>query len=129
MQEAASKVWSLEQGDLMPEPRPPYPTSAFAAFLLELSPTLSPSPRPCHPGSSAIWEFRHLECQRVCLHFPFVCHRFLCVGLQSLSSGSFLKRKPAAELLSGSPPSNHRAHVFPSRSAACDAGPRRDRCM
>lgn len=53
MQEAASKVWSLEQGDLMPEPRPPYPTSAFAAFLLELSPTLSPSPRPCHPGSSA----------------------------------------------------------------------------
>lgn len=74
MQEAASKV-SLEQGDLMPEPRPPSPTSAFAAFLLELSHTLSPSPRPCHPVTLPIWEFRHLECQRVCSHFPFVCHR------------------------------------------------------
>lgn len=61
MQEAAFKVWSLEQGNLMPEPRPtltPPPTSALPAFLLELSHTLSPSPRPCHPGSSA-----HLETQ------------------------------------------------------------------
>lgn len=72
MQEAAFKVWSLEQGNLMPEPRPPsLPTSALPAFLLEPSHTLSPSPRPCHPGSSAHLEIQTLGVPEGLLAFSF----------------------------------------------------------
>lgn len=133
MQEAAFKVWSLEQGNLMPEPRPtltspPHLCTPCISAGAEPHPQpISPSLPPwqlCPSGNSDTWSARGSA--RI---FHLSVTGFLCMGLKSLSSGSFLRRKPAAELSSMSPPSSHRARICPSRSAACDAGPQKDQCM
>ena len=90
MLDAESCFHSMVPGarDLIPEPSP----RSASRFLLELLQTLSPplavpaalleaeAALPAALAALPVWEFRHLECQRVCWHFPFVCHRFALHG-------------------------------------------------
>lgn len=132
MQEAAFKVWSLEQGNLMPEPwpTPSPPTSALPAFLLSWA-TPSAHLRPCHSwqlcpsGNSDTGVPEGLLAFSICLPCGFAS----AWASKSLSSGSFLRRKLAADAIAYVSTSSHRAAFPPSRSAACGAGPQKDQCM
>lgn len=133
MQKAVFIVWSLEHGiwGLSHPPAPPHIScwicSKPSAHLpLSLPPSWrqrQPCQLPwqlCPSGNSDIWSARGSADI-----FLLSATGLRCVGLDSLHSGSFLRSRPAAELLSVSPPSNHRARISPSPSAMCNTGPHR----
>lgn len=116
-------VWCLS----VPHHFPVVPT-AHTSWVSSPSPHTHPENRwslGSHPGSAACLGIQTFGVLESPLAFPFVCSRLRLHRIDSGHSMSFLMSRPAAELLSALPSSNHKAYISPSLSAG-NSSPQRE---